>query len=324
MLNLMPLTPFLKQQGFVILDGGLATELEKRGHNLNNKLWSASILISNPEEIRNVHLSYLNAGADCIVTSSYQSTIPGLLETGLSQKEAEALIPKTVDLALEAREIFWEDGKEDPTRVYPLVAASIGPYGAYLADGSEYHGNYGISLAALKEFHESRWGIIAESKADLIACETIPSYEEAVVLLDLLKSTPEKYAWMSFSCKDEKHISDGTPIAECVALLSGIDQVVTMGINCTAPNYISKLIREIVSSGFTKPVVVYPNSGEIYNASQKIWEGQSDILQFGTACLDWYKEGASLIGGCCRTGPEHIMAMRASLIGEELEKNLHS
>jgi len=316
MSNTMPLTPFLKQQGFVILDGGLATELENRGHNLNNKLWSASILISHPEEIRDVHLSYLNAGADCITTASYQSTIPGLLEAGVPQQKARSLILKAVDMALEAREIFWENDKEDGTRIYPLVAASIGPYGAYLADGSEYHGNYGIQRAAQKAFHESRWEIIADSKADLFACETIPSYDEAVILLDLLKSTPDKYAWMSFSCKDEKHISDGTPIAECVDLFNGIDQVVAVGINCTAPKHISSLLSEIVNRGFIKPIVVYPNSGEIYNSSQKTWEGQPDILQFGTACIDWYKEGATLIGGCCRTGPEHIMAIRSSLTGE--------
>jgi len=317
--DLSPIAPFVRQQGFVILDGGLATELEKRGHNLNNKLWSASILISHPEEIRDVHLSYLIAGADCITTASYQSTIPGLLEAGLRQQEARALILKTVDLANEARENFWENNNEDVSRIYPLVAASIGPYGAYLADGSEYHGKYDISSAALKEFHQSRWEIIADSKADLFACETIPSYQEATILLDLLKSTPGKYAWMSFSCKDEKHISDGTPIAKCVDLVQGIDQVVAIGINCTAPRYISSLVGEIVNRGFTKPVVVYPNSGEIYDSSQKSWEGQSDFLQFETACIDWYKEGAGLIGGCCRTGPQHIKAMRSSLT-KELDK----
>jgi len=317
--DVSPITPFLRQQGFVILDGGLATELEKKGHNLNNKLWSASILISHPEEIRDVHLSYLIAGADCIATASYQSTIPGFLEAGMLQQEAKALIIKTVDLAHEAREIFWENEKEDGARIYPLVAASIGPYGAYLADGSEYHGNYDISRVALKEFHQSRWEIIAESKADLFACETIPSYQEAAILLDILKSTPGKYAWMSFSCKSENHICDGTPIAECVDLVNGIDQVIAMGINCTAPKHISSLVNEIVNRGFTKPIVVYPNSGEIYNSSQKTWEGQSDFLQFGTACIDWYKEGATLIGGCCRTGPEHIKAMRLSLT-RELDK----
>jgi len=314
--DLSPIAPFVRQQGFVILDGGLATELEKRGHNLNNKLWSASILISHPEEIRDVHLSYLIAGADCITTASYQSTIPGLLEAGMLQEEAKALILKTVDLANEAREIFRENDKEDESRIYPLVAASIGPYGAYLADGSEYHGNYNISRVALQEFHQSRWEIIANSKADLFACETIPNYQEAAILLDLLKSTPGKYAWMSFSCKDEKHICDGTPIAECVDLVSEIDQIVAMGINCTAPRYISSLVSEIVNKGFTKPVVVYPNSGEIYNSTEKTWEGKSDFLQFGEACIDWYKEGATLIGGCCRTGPEHIKAMRSSLTRE--------
>lgn len=319
MSNVMPLTPFLRQQGFVILDGGLATEIEKRGHNLNNKLWSASILISHPEEIRDVHLSYLIAGADCITTASYQSTIPGLLEAGMPQKEAKALILISVDLALEAREIFWKSDKEDGARIYPLVAASIGPYGAYLADGSEYHGNYDISKVALKNFHQSRWEMIANSKADLFACETIPSYQEAAILLDLLKSTPGKYAWMSFSCKDEKHISDGTTIAECVDLVNGIDQVVAIGINCTAPKHISSLVSEIVNRGFIKPIVVYPNSGEIYNSNQKTWEGQSDILQFETACIDWYKAGATLIGGCCRTGPEHIKAIRSSLT-RELDK----
>ncbi|MFQ5628441.1 MAG: homocysteine S-methyltransferase [bacterium] len=316
--NPQPLAPFFEKQGVVILDGGLATELERRGHDLDHPLWSARVglLLKRPEAIRRVHLAYLEAGADCIISASYQASLPGFQADGLPVKQARSLIKKTVALACEAREVFLENiQRESKARLRPLVAASIGPYGAYLADGSEYLGNYGVSSEALRTFHLPRWQALAETEADLFACETIPSYQEAGVLLELMQETPEILAWISFSCRDGVHISDGTPIQECAALFGDISQVVAIGVNCTAPRFIASLIRQVRNGAPDKPVVVYPNSGETYDAARRVWTGISDPIDFAQAARDWRAKGASLVGGCCRTGPEHIRAIRQAVLG---------
>lgn len=314
MSDVSPIAPFLEKQGVLILDGGLATELENRGYDLNHPLWSARLLASHPEAIRDVHLAYLEAGANCIVSSGYQATIPGFMDAGMSQEKAESLLKLTVALACDAREEYMAAHSEEIT-LTPLVAAGIGPYGAYLADGSEYHGNYAISRRKLLDFHKRRWETYAGSAADLVACETIPSIEEAEVMLDLIHETPGTFAWISFSCKDGIHISDGTPIGECAALLKDSNQVVALGINCTAPKYIASLIEQIRKVAPSKPVVVYPNSGETYDAASRSWIGQTDSLDFGKAAYDWMQQGAGLIGGCCRTGPDHIRAIHKNLVG---------
>ncbi|MCH7681268.1 homocysteine S-methyltransferase [candidate division KSB1 bacterium] len=310
-----PLTVFLEMQGFLLLDGGLATELEKRGHNLNTKLWSAGLLNSHPDEIRAVHRAYLEAGADCIISATYQATVPGFMEAGLSEKEAKSLIQKAVAIARDARDEYFascRNGNRGKTR--PLIAASIGPYGAYLADGSEFRGNYSISPPQLRAFHESRWEILADSGADLFACETIPSLAEALVLRDLMKATPDVFAWVSFSCIDGQRISDGTPIRECTALFEECEQVVAVGINCTAPKFIPSLITEARKGTPTKPVVVYPNLGETYDDTKRAWIGASESVNFAKAAIEWFQLGARLLGGCCRTTPNHIAEMRSSLL----------
>jgi len=305
---------FIEKHGMLVLDGGLATELEARGISLDTHLWSAQLLLENPGAIRDVHLSYLEAGADCIITASYQASVPGFVSYGLSEQEAKNLLSKSITLADEARDRYLEcsTGRE-PERARPLVAASIGPYGAYLADGGEYRGNYGISDDELRAFHESRWEILAASPADILACETIPSFQEAEVLLGLLRQTPGVYAWVSFSCRDGEHISDGTPITECAALLKDCEQVAAVGVNCTPPKYISSLIERIRTAAPGKPIAVYPNSGELYDVETRAWIGTSNPLNSGTAAVEWYRSGARLIGGCCRMGPNHIKAMREAL-----------
>ncbi|MEE9573445.1 MAG: homocysteine S-methyltransferase, partial [Candidatus Neomarinimicrobiota bacterium] len=176
----------------LLIDGGLSNLLEKHGHNLNHKLWSAKLLASEPEAIIEAHLAYLESGSHCITTSSYQATIPGFISIGYDMVTAEALIKKSVQLAENAIKRFRaKDFK-------PLIAASIGPYGAYLADGTEYHGNYGVSDETLREFHEHRITLLDHSNADILACETIPSFQEAKVLAEMLKDT-NKPAWVSFS-----------------------------------------------------------------------------------------------------------------------------
>ncbi len=222
---------------------------------------------------------------------------------------------KAVALANEARdEYLARSTTKGTTRLRPLVAASIGPYGASLATGAEYRGDYGVSNETLRAFHEPRWEVLATAPVDLLACETIPSYQEAEVLLALLQSTPDRFAWMSFSCRDGMHISDGTPIVECAALLATCDQVVAVGVNCTAPQHIPSLIEQVREGACEKPVVVYPNSGEIYDGATRTWAGTSDPMDCGLAATDWFGRGARLIGGCCRMGPAHITAMREVLL----------
>ncbi len=299
-----PITPFLRHQGVLILDGGLATELERRGCDLSDALWSARLLRDDPDLIRQVHLDYYWAGADCCTSASYQATIPGFMGHGLSAGAARDFIYLSVGLVCQARDAFWAE-QTDSRRLRPIVAASVGPYGAFLADGSEYTGAYDLDEAGLVEFHRERWGILAGSGADVLACETIPSLVEERALLRLLEETPDVYAWFSFSCRDGARISDGTPIAECAALLAGQERVAAIGINCTPPRFIPDLIRA-VTTVTDKPVIVYPNSGETYDPAAKRWLGQSVPAEFGTYSREWRKLGAGLIGGCCRTTPDHI------------------
>jgi homocysteine S-methyltransferase len=310
-----PLSPFLQNNGFLVLDGGLATELEARGHDLNDELWSASLLIDDIGSIRRLHEDYLAAGADCIISASYQGTIPGFMKHGLSQAEAEDLIRLSVTIALEARDAFWKLPKNRFGRIKPIVAASVGPYGAYLADGSEYTGEYDLNQAELMNFHRPRWQILAGTQADIMACETIPSFTEAMALSKLLENTADRVAWFSFCCRDFRRISDGTLLADCLAHLDQIEQITAVGINCTAPRFIPSLVAE-ARSATQKPILVYPNSGETYDIEHKRWLGETDSQDFAAAALSWCAAGASLIGGCCRTGPEHIRHVRQILLAQ--------
>jgi homocysteine S-methyltransferase len=317
--NNNPIEPFLAYQNLFILDGGLATELEARRHNLDDPLWSARILLEQSEAIRQVHSDYLHAGADCIISASYQASLPGLLARGLNEREAADLIRFSVQLAIEARDQFWAVMANRRRRLRPLVAASVGPYGAYLANGSEYTGNYDLDEAGLLAWHRPRWEILAQSGADLLACETVPSLAEARALRQLLLETPHLPAWMSFACKDGAHISDGTPLAECARLLDDVPNLVAVGINCTPPRFLPELITA-VQTHTNKHIIVYPNSGEQYDAATKTWLGQSNPAEFGTISREWRRMGALLIGGCCRTGPAHIQQIRdrtRPVVGEQ-------
>jgi homocysteine S-methyltransferase len=300
----------------VVLDGGLATQLERQGHDLNHKLWSARLLLTDPNAIRNAHRAYLEAGALCITTASYQASLPGLVAAGISPSQARKLLMDTVSIAQQSVSDFvgrpWSPGEIDR----PIVAASIGPYGAFLADGSEYRGNYGVSADELRKFHGERLDAICQAQPDLLACETIPSLQEAEVLRDLLVERNDAMAWVSFSCVDGEHICDGTPIQECAAMLESCRQVVAIGLNCTAPQHIHSLIEKIRFAAPTKRIVVYPNSGQVYNTADRKWMGASSASDFGELAKEWHDAGATLIGGCCQTGPEHIRAIRESIRGK--------
>ncbi|MCP8968115.1 homocysteine S-methyltransferase [Ectobacillus ponti] len=299
-----PITQVLDRFPILILDGAMATELESHGCELNDSLWSAKVLMENPDIIRRVHMDYFEAGADCAITASYQATVEGYMKKGLTEAEAVHLIGESVRIAVEARDAFWEQAGAPADRPKPLVAASVGPYGAFLADGSEYRGDYSLTEDELVAFHRDRIKILIEAGADILACETIPCLMEAKAIIRVLQELPGVYAWITFSAKDALHISSGERIADCAAWLDGEEQVAAVGINCTPPRYISPLIQEI-KSRTAKPIIVYPNSGEAYDAESKTWGAGTEADNSFNA-RSWYQAGASLIGGCCRTAPEDI------------------
>jgi homocysteine S-methyltransferase len=302
------LDDWLARHGVVLLDGGLATELERRGADLRDPLWSAKVLLERPDLIRQVHLDYFAAGADVATTASYQASFEGFARRGLDAAAAAGLLRRSVALACEARETFWADAQARTGRSHPLVAASIGPYGATLHDGSEYRGHYGLDIEALVAFHRPRLAVLASAGADLLACETLPCPEEALALARLLPEFPEVQAWISFSCRDGTHVCQGEPLAACLDALEGCAQVVAVGVNCTAPQHIASLV-EIAASRTGKPIVVYPNSGEAYDARRMCWHGGAATI--ADHAPEWYRLGARLIGGCCRTTPADIGALRA-------------
>lgn len=294
----------LKQTGIMVADGAMATELERMGCDLNDSLWSAKVLAEQPELIGKVHRSYFEAGADCGITASYQATIDGFCKRGFTEAEAEELIRRSVDIMVKERADWWQAEGKDSGRAYPLVCASVGPYGAYLADGSEYRGNYGVSKEELRNFHKRRMELLWDAGTDLFAVETIPCLEEAIVAAELTQEM-DAACWISFSCKNEAEISDGTKIAHCAKALEAYDCVKAIGINCTAPHFVASLIKEIKNNS-TKPIIVYPNSGEEYDPVTKTWHGNKDGKCYCDFAAEWIAAGAKIVGGCCRTTPENI------------------
>ncbi|KAI7737821.1 hypothetical protein M8C21_028757 [Ambrosia artemisiifolia] len=298
------MSDFLTQSGGVaVIDGGFATELERHGADLNDPLWSAKCLLTSTDLVRQVHLDYLEAGADIIITASYQATIQGFGAKGFSKEESEAMLKRSVDIACEARKIYYErccnsasnfssDGKILKNRPI-LIAASVGSYGAYLADGSEYSGDYGdaMDLEFLKSFHRRRVQILAESGADLIAFETVPNKLEAQAYAELLEEGIRIPAWFSFNSKDGVNVVSGDSLTECAKIADSCHKVTT------------------------KPILIYPNSGETYDADLKQWVQNTGVPDedFVSYVNKWCEIGASLVGGCCRTTPNTIKAICRTL-----------
>lgn len=293
----------------LILDGALATELERRGHDLDHALWSARLLLEDPDALQEVHRAYLEAGADCIATAGYQASIPGFRAGGLGDGKARELYLDSIRIALRARDEFVAETGVEP----PLVAASVGPYGAYLADGSEYRGGYAITSDKLDHFHREHIELILEARdagdvADLIAFETLPSLNEAMILARILEPLADVHAWISFSCRDDSSTCEGQPIEECGAALDDCDAIVGVGVNCTSPQHLPALIEKLAQAT-SKPILAYPNSGETYDARGRCWTGTNVFGAPAESAAAWYASGAHILGGCCRTTPADIAAL---------------
>ncbi len=295
----------LKKERIMVIDGSMSTALEHLGADLGTDLWTAMTLARQPELVRQVHIDYFRAGADCGITCSYQATVPGLMRHGFSREAAEEVISNAVRIFLDARDAWWNGEGEAAGRAYPLCLAGIGPYGAYLANGAEYTGNYGVSDRFLYDFHRRRMELLWEAGADLLLIETQPSLREALVEAQIAEELGADY-WISFSCRDRERTCGGELIRDCAAALSeGHPRLKMIGVNCSRPEHITGLIREI-RRGCDLPVGVYPNSGEIYDPDTKKWASAVSGSDFGSWALDYMKAGAVAVGGCCTTAARHI------------------
>ena len=278
------------------LDGGLSTALENNGNKLTTSLWTGELIRTNPAQITKAHLDFINAGAQIIITSSYQLSYTGCGARGWSEDETnQALIAST----LLAKKAVIESGKS------VKLAASVGPYGASLADGSEYKGNYGVSKQVLKDFHAKRLEVLISTSPDYLALETMPDTFEVEVLLDLLNDCPIPF-WVSYSCKEGNQTNAGQDFQSAVDLAQS---AMAVGINCTKPELITDLLRSAKSD---KPYVVYPNSGRVWDAENKVWTGSAAIGFSNELVSQWVKAGAEIIGGCCGIGAAEIEQLALS------------
>jgi homocysteine S-methyltransferase len=298
----------------LVLDGGLSTELERRGHDISGRLWSARLLRDAPEAVLQVHSAFLEAGAQVITTASYQATPEGFARAGVDPADSVALLRRSVRLAQRAR----DERAPDQTGSDPRwVAGSVGPFGAMLADGSEYTGDYGddVDLERLRRFHRPRLEILADAEVDVLAVETVPSLLETEALVSELAELGHP-SWLSLSTTvDADHVvrtRDGEPAERAFALLRGIDSIMAVGVNCTEPEGISTAV-EIAAKASGKPVIAYPNSGEGWDADARAWTGRVPS-GFNPADVQvWLDAGARMIGGCCRVWPEAIANLARQL-----------
>lgn len=291
-------------RGTVVLDGGLSNQLEAGGHDLSDRLWSARLLAERPEAVTEAHLAYFEAGADVAITASYQATFEGFALRGIGRDRAGELLGLSVQLAREAAGRARAKGVTRPL----WVAASAGPYGAMLADGSEYRGRYGLSVAELERFHRPRLEVLAAAGPDVLALETVPDTDEAAALLRAVRGLGVP-AWLSYSVAGGRTRA-GQPLEHAFALAADADEIIAIGVNCCAPADVAPAIQT-ATRVTTKPVVAYPNSGETWNAETRAWHGPSTLTP--QQVTRWRESGARLIGGCCRVGPDTIAAIAGAL-----------
>lgn len=284
----------------VVLDGGMSTALELAGHDLSDTLWSGRLLLTDPDAVRDAHLAFYRAGAEVAITASYQVTFEGFAKQGIGYAETARLLHTSVSLARSAASSV--DGQR-------WVAASVGPYGAMLADGSEYRGRYGLSVEQLVDFHRPRIETLVEAAPDVLAVETIPDVDEAEAVLEVVRGSGVP-VWLSYSIRGDRTCA-GQPLEEAFAVAAGVDEVIAVGVNCCPPEDVAHAVSVAAVSGL--PVVVYPNSGEEWDAAEREWTG--DGTGFAGLAGEWTGRGARLVGGCCRTGPDAIGVLAGALGG---------
>lgn len=283
----------------VVLDGGMSTALELAGHDLSDELWSARLLIGDPDAVRAAHLAYYEAGADVAITASYQATYEGFARRGLDAADTTRLLRASVALARSAASEV--DGER-------WVAASVGPYGAMLADGSEYRGRYGLSDQELVAFHRPRIEALCAAEPDVLAVETIPDADEAAAVLEVVRGSAVP-VWLTYSIRGDRTCA-GQPLDEAFAVAAGVGEVIAVGVNCCAPEDVANAV-EVARRVTGLPVVVYPNSGEQWDARGRSWSGGG--TGFAALAGEWADGGARLVGGCCRTGPAAIGELARAL-----------
>ncbi|MFH8439983.1 homocysteine S-methyltransferase [Streptomyces sp. NPDC018026] len=293
--------------GPLVLDGGLSNQLEAAGHDLGDALWSARLLAEDPEAITRAHLAYFEAGADVVITSSYQATFEGFARRGIGRQRAAGLLALSVE---SAREAARRARTARPDRAL-WVAASAGPYGAMLADGSEYRGRYGLGGGELERFHRPRLEVLAAARPDVLALETVPDTDEAAALLRAVRGLGVP-AWLSYTVAGDRTRA-GQPLEEAFALAADADEVIAVGVNCCAPEDVSGAV-ETAARVTGKPVVAYPNSGETWDAKSRSWRGRSSYA--AERVPGWRERGARLVGGCCRVGPKTITSIARVLSRE--------
>ena len=277
---------------FTLIDGGLSTALEELGEQPQGLLWTAAALLDRPDIITAAHRRYVEAGADVVITSSYQASEPGFVAAGLSAADARRVLATTTEVARASGAA--------------MVASSVGPYGAYLANGSEYRGDYDTPWHDIRAFHRARLEVLVDTGPDLFAIETIPLLAEAEIVVEELRRLTDAPAWLTFSCADDAHTCGGDLFAEAAARIAPAVQAV--GVNCTAPGFVEPLLR---SAAVDLPFVVYPNHGAAWDAEHKCWIGPTGGTELPGLVPAWLDAGARLIGGCCGVGSDGIRALDA-------------
>ncbi len=295
------------------LDGGLASDLEARGHDLGGALWSARLLRDDPGAVVAVHRGYYEAGAAVAISASYQASRIGFAAAGLEADEADRLLALSVALARQARDEVRAAADRSGGGARLLVAASVGPYGAILHDGSEYRGRYGLDRGALVAFHRERVEVLAAAGPDLLAVETIPDLDEAVALVEVLADFPDLPAYVSFSCRDGSALSAGQPAREAAALVASCPTAVAVGVNCTAPEHVASLLDAMAGGAPGLALVAYPNAGRTWDAAAECWVGEGSGTLPDQVVADWIRRGARLVGGCCGLGPDAVSAVATTL-----------
>lgn len=299
----MTLADLLARDRPIVLDGGLATELEAQGHDLTDGLWSARLLRDDPGAIEEAHAAYLRAGSEVTISASYQASIESFGRSGMSASEADGLLSRSVELARNARRHVAE---EQPEVAETLVAASVGPYGAILSEGQEYTGEYGaLDVEGLEAFHERRLRVLIAADPDCIACETIPRADEAGILARLLDRLAAPPSWISFTCRDGGTTSHGEAIEQAVEAATSGESVVAVGVNCTAPEHVPELLRR-AASATDLPLIAYPNSGRVWDGNERGWLTLGSDRLALDAVAEWIDAGARIVGGCCGIGPVAI------------------